>query len=126
MWRHGIQVGLRVYSQRFEEHLMDGEFLQKKKNWTHRWTARSVLAWGPRGSGWPWRSWGSLCSRLTLLRDLELQSERAGVDISTLAMPDTPALSTRQRSAEEEEEGWETKVSWAARQAVPTPDHLSL
>lgn len=42
-------------------------------NWTHRWTASSIQAWGSRGSRWPWKSWGSLCSRLTLLRDLELQ-----------------------------------------------------
>lgn len=40
---------------------------------THRWTTGSIQAWGPWGSWWPWRSWGSLHSRLTLLRDLELQ-----------------------------------------------------
>lgn len=40
---------------------------------THRWTTGSIQAWGTWGSWWPWRSWGSLHSRLTLLRDLELQ-----------------------------------------------------
>lgn len=84
-----------VSSQCFEEHLMGGK-------WTHRWTTRSIQAWAPRGSGRPWRSWGSLCSRITLLRDLELQPTMLAWTSPHQPRQTRQALRTRQRSAEED------------------------